>query len=443
MQSLFLTAVFSILISLGFSAAFAASLGFVWVDIVKPQSLAYAIITDAPLSLAAAFAAIGLYFIKDRRTPPRFNAMLWMLVLFAACITLTTMLAPIPARSWPKWDWAIKVLVFALFIPYVFRSRVQIEAFILVLIFSASTIFFSTGVKTMLGSGGYGTLAIMGTSNSGLSESSTLAAVCVILMPLIAFMMRHSIIFPRNAFSLALFCGLIVTALATVVGTGARTGLLAVGVLCILSAWKSHNKKWWIAAALVGAVAYANIDLSATRWGSRMSTIESFDQDSSALGRLKVWEWTLGYVQERPLGGGFDAFIYNRINSVDSNGDIQYYPEGVFAGKAFHSIYFEVLGEQGIAGFILYFALIGCAMLKLRKLRASYAAHAGMAWAAALADALLTAIIVFLVGGTFVGIAYQPFIFYLVSLTITLEQYAARAEQAEPTSIEESTQRET
>jgi len=40
MQSLILAAVFAALMLAGFSAAFAAALGFVWVDIVRPQHLA-------------------------------------------------------------------------------------------------------------------------------------------------------------------------------------------------------------------------------------------------------------------------------------------------------------------------------------------------------------------------------------------------------------------
>jgi putative inorganic carbon (HCO3(-)) transporter len=35
---------------------------------------------------------------------------------------------------------------------------------------------------------------------------------------------------------------------------------------------------------------------------------------------------------------------------------------------------------------------------------------------------------VFLAGGAFVGIAYQPFIFYMISLTVAIDQYAARVQ---------------
>lgn len=428
MQSLFLSAVFASLMFLGFYAAFAAALGFVWIDIVKPQQLAYSIIAGLPLSFMAAIATLGMFALRDRKSPPKFNVILFLIALFAVWVTLTTSMSALPDRAWNKWDWAFKVLVFAIFFPYIFRSRVQLEAFILVFIFSASTVFFAAGIKTMLGGGGYGVLAIMGGGNTGLAEGSTLAVVCVMLIPLIVFVMRHTILFPKHLLTYALFFGIIVTALATVVGTTARTGVIAVVTLCMLSMLKSQKKAWWVGGALVVALVLMNMDLSSTPWGARMSTIETYNEDSSALGRLKVWQWTLEFVVQHPLGGGFDAFMHNRISSVMQDGTVVYLPEWQMGGKAFHSIYFEVLGEQGMPGFALYLSIILLTLLKLRALKKKWRDHAGMAWLAALADALITSILVFLAGGAFVGIAYQPFIFYMVSLAVAIDQYARRVE---------------
>lgn len=428
MQSLFLSTVFFSLMLLGVATPFAAALGFVWVDLVKPQQLAYSLIRDWPLSFIAASAALSLFFIKDRKEPPKFRGILVLIAMLAAWITITSMLSTIPQLAWLKWDPAFKVLVFAIFIPYAFRSRVQIEALLLVIIFSTSTIFFSAGVKTVLGGGGYSTLAIIGSGNTGLSESSTLAAVCVMLIPLIIFVMRHSVIFPKNLATKLLFIGVIATALSTVVGTGARTGLIAVGVLCIQALLRSKKKMLWIALFVVAGVAFKTVDLSGTQWGSRMSTIEGYDKDSSALGRIAVWKWTLEYVGQHPLGGGFNAYVLNRIHTVSGDGVIDYYEPGELAGKAFHSIYFEVLGEQGIVGFAIYFSTILLALLKLRALRKKYAGASGMEWVHDLADGLTSSILVFLAGGLFVGIAHQPFVFYLLGLCVALDQYARRVE---------------
>jgi probable O-glycosylation ligase (exosortase A-associated) len=429
MQSLFLSAVFASLMFMGFSAAFAAALGFIWVDIVKPQLLAYSIINGQPLSFIAAATTLALFAIKDRKSPPKFGPVLLIIMLLLVWVTLTSSMSPFPARAWMKWDWASKVLIFAIIIPFIFRTRVQIEAFILVLIFSCCTIFFSAGIKSLLGGGGYGTLAILGGANTGLAEGSTLAVVCVMVIPLVVFVMRHTLLLPKNLLTFGLFAGIIVTALATVVGTTARTGIIAVAVLCMLSMLKSKKKLWWIAGGTVAAIVLASMNLSSTTWGSRMSTIETYNADSSALGRLKAWQWTIEFVGSNPLGGGFDAYLLNRISSVSEDGEVQYYPEGQIGGKAFHSIYFEVLGEQGIPGFTLYFLMILLTLLKLRNLKKTWRDDPGMAWLVALADAMTTAIVIFLAGGAFVGIAYQPYIFYMVSLTVAIDQYARRVEQ--------------
>jgi putative inorganic carbon (HCO3(-)) transporter len=429
MQSLFLSGVFAVLMFAGFSAAFTAALGFVWVDIVKPQTLAYSIINNQPLSFVAALLTVMLFVTKDRKSPPKFDVILVLITLFAIWLTFTTYMSDLPGYAWAKWDWASKVVIFAIVIPFIFRSRVQIEAFLLVFIFSSSTIFFSAGVKTLLGGGGYQTLAVIGNGNSGLSESSTLAVVCVLLIPLVMYLMRYTLLFPKNMYTRGMFMAIIGMALATVVGTSARTGVIAVLTMCVLSMIQSKKKHWWIAGLAVAAVVLMSLDLSSTRWGERMSTINTYNADSSALGRIKVWEWTIGYVAEHPFGGGFSSYLHNRILGAAPDGTVIYVPDGQIGGKAFHSIYFEVLGEQGYLGFAMYFAMVVLALLKLRKLKKTWRDHPGMEWIAALANAMMTSIIVFLAGGAFVGIAYQPYIFYLLSLTVAIDQYTVRVQR--------------
>jgi probable O-glycosylation ligase (exosortase A-associated) len=429
MQSLFLTGVFAALMFAGFSAAFAAALGFVWVDIVRPQHLAYSIIKGMPLSFIAALLTLTLFAVKDRKAPPRFGVIPLLITLFTLWVTFTTSLSDFPVPAWDKWDWASKVLIFAVVMPYIFRSRVQIEAFILTFVFAASTILIPAGVKTLLGGGGYSTLSVMGTGNSGLSESSTLALVCVMMIPLVMFLMRHTLLLPKNLLTRGLFLGIVAMSVAAVVGSGARTGLIAVAVMCLLSMLQSKKKLWWLVGLAIVAVVLLNLDLSSTRWGERMSTIETYNADSSALGRIKVWEWTLNFVGSHPLGGGFNSFLHNRIMFVAPDGAVQYLPEGQFGGKAFHSIYFEVLGEQGYVGFAIYFTIVVLTVLKLLKLKKTWRDHPSMSWIYGLANALLTSILIFLAGGAFVGIAYQPFIFYMISLTVAIDQYVARVER--------------
>ena len=69
--------------------------------------------------------------------------------------------------------------------------------------------------------------------------------------------------------------------------------------------------------------------------------------------------------------------------------------------KAFHSIYFEVLGEQGVVGFALFALILATLLLNLRFAITSTRHDPSLAWIAELAKALLLSLIV--LAGTLVG----------------------------------------
>lgn len=429
MRGIFLGLIFAFLMLQSFSAPFIAALAYVWIDILKPQQLASYFFNKIPLSLIAAGATVLLYILFDRRERPKLNLHFLLLIFFAIWITINCYLSPLGNLVWSKWDWVIKVVAFSVLIPYLFRSRIQIEAFLLIFIFSISTIVVSAGIKTALGGGGYGHLAFIGgQGNTGLTEGSTVAAACVMIVPIIDYIRRYSLIMVENKYTKYLFIGIIFASVLTVIGTTARTGLIAFGVLFMRLVMNTKKKFLWLFLILVGTIIISSLDLESTRWGSRMSTIESYQQDSSALGRIAVWKWTLGYVAEHPFGGGFDAFRLNKIRNVYDDG-IEYWPDYVNWGKAFHSIYFETLGEQGIPGFLMYFGMVFLSWRKMTEIHKKYKEDKDMAWMSYLARRLQDSIAVLLVAGAFIGIAYQPIVLYLLAATISVNQYVIRYEK--------------
>ena len=109
--------------------------------------------------------------------------------------------------------------------------------------------------------------------------------------------------------------------------------------------------------AVVIALGAAGLVLATSdAWKTRISTIETYDQESSAETRIGVWIWTLQFVSSRPQGGGFMAFVTNHFQ-LASGRDIY--------GHAFHSIYFEVLGEHGWLGLAIFLGLIFNTLLSL------------------------------------------------------------------------------
>ncbi len=102
-------------------------------------------------------------------------------------------------------------------------------------------------------------------------------------------------------------------------------------------------------------------------------------------------------------------------------------------GRAYHSSYFEMLGEQGWPGLSIWLWLQVLGVWQMERLRRRGKDRTGLdqQWQAPLANALQLAQIVYLAGSLFVGIAYQPFVWMLIALQISLSTYVARQRRHE------------
>jgi probable O-glycosylation ligase (exosortase A-associated) len=431
MRSVFLATVFMIFAFYGFVAPFVAGLGYLWVDLVTPQRLAYSIINGQPISQIMAILTVALYLIADRKHAPKASTLHVLLFLWAIWVTLTTTWSAVPESAWIKWDWAFKSIAFAVFMPFLFRSRLQIEAFFLMVIFSVACFFLPAGAKTALGGGGYGTLGGLIESNRALAESSTLALVSVMLIPMMLHLRKHSLIFKPGRITDALFIGLSVIAVFAVVGTFARTGIVALAVLSLSTVMLLKRRVLYLTG--IATATFLLLFLSPQDWQDRMMTTVNYENDASATGRLAVWKWTYDYVKEHPLGGGFELYQINvvtvetRLSDTAAQTNDQQRRIRQQTGKAFHSIYFEVLGEHGFPGLVLYLSILILTLRRLIAIRNGKMSHTLDPWQKSLATAMIMAISVFAAGGAFIGIAFQPFFYYFVAMAISLDQYILRS----------------
>ena len=163
------------------------------------------------------------------------------------------------------------------------------------------------------------------------------------------------------------------------------------------------------------------------RWLDRVSSIADYESDTgSAVLRILVWKWTLEFVKSYPVGGGFHAYVVNQISLPGSasnpGGTIQF-------GRAFHSIYFEMLGEQGWPGLAMFLTIAVLALWNTVKVHRISKRNPDLEWCGALALAVRAGLAAFLSAGAFVGIAFQPMFWYFVAMTVCLRSYVWRYEQ--------------
>jgi probable O-glycosylation ligase (exosortase A-associated) len=419
----------------GFRRPFIFALVYVYIDIVSPQRLTYILLNSIPISMIAVALTVGAWALvddkRDTRVAPR---QILILILLLYCY-LTTRSADFPVEALDKWDWVWKALAFAAFLPLTLRTRLRIESLLLVMILSASSIIIVGGIKTIAsGGGGYGELNLMVDNNSGLYEGSTISTVAIAIIPLILWFTKYGTIFPPDWKAKGFCYALIFSCLLIPVGTSTRTGLLCIGLVAVLMLREVKRKILYL--CLLGVMGLVAVPFLPSAFTDRMSTIKTYKADESASTRLAVWKWTWEYAKDHPLGGGFEMYRQNQIRydtekvegqagntTVDRRLTID-------KARAFHSAYFEMLGEQGFPGLAIWLSINLIGLLRMEVIRRRYRkAPPDQAWITPLAGALQSAQLVYLLGATFIAIAFQPFIYMLIGAQIGLDTYLARKRQ--------------
>ena len=437
MTSLFLAAFFAGIMILGLRRPFLWVLVYLYVDIVAPQKISFNILGAVPISLIVFVAAFFSWLVLDKKTGARFGFRQTIIVALLAYCGFTTAMAVFPDTALTKWDWVWKALVFAAFLPLTLRTRLRLEAAVLVTVLSLAAIIISGGIKTVFGGGGYETLKLLVNDNTGLYESSIISTVSIAIIPVILWLMKYGTIFrPGRGVTIFGSC-LIIACLLMPIGTAARTGLLCIGLLAVLILRTARHR--FVYFGLIGAAGLLALPFLPASYMERMSTITAPAGDESASSRLAVWEWTLDYARDNPLGGGFTAYQANSftykmpVKREQGNTISTEFVEVTDSGRAYHSSYFEMLGEQGWPGLFLWLLLQTVSLIATWRLARRWRGrparepdNPAVTWQAPLAIALQQSHLVYLLGSLFVGIAFQPVIYILLGFQIALSNYSRK-----------------
>jgi len=416
----------------GFRRPFLWVLAYIYIDTLSPQHISYYLLASVPISLITFGLAFLGWAFTDNLKNSRFTLRQWLLVALLIYCGLSTIQADFFESALTKWNWVWKALVFAIFLPLTLHTRLRIEAAVLVMILTAGAIIIEGGLKTVAGGGGYGTLRLFLDDNSGLYEGSTLSMVAIALIPLIFWIARHGTIFPPE-WKVRLFAlALIFACLLIPIGTQTRTGILCIGLLAFLSLRTAKHRFFYL--AIIALIAVASVPFLPESYVERMSTIQNHKSSQSASTRVAVWLWTLDYVKQHPLGGGFNMYLGNtlklELEDTKRNGGsvVTTIRETEDKARAFHSAYFEMLGEQGWPGLILWLTMLLLGLGQMEWIRARWLKRTGPEheWQAPLANALQQSLCVYLLGAMFVGVAFQPFCYMLVGLQCGLWSYVRR-----------------
>ncbi|GMV73350.1 MAG: hypothetical protein AMXMBFR78_03010 [Rubrivivax sp.] len=383
-----------------------------WLSLMNPHRFAFGFAYDAPLAaIAAAATVLGLAFTRDRRSPLKTpNGVLFL--LFILWITVSWQAGMDPEGDYEQWKKVMKIFFMTLVTMALIIRREQIVALVWVVTLSLGILGAKGGLFTLLTGGDF---RVWGPPGTFIEDNNEFALALVMTIPLLRFLQQQC---ERRWQRLALGAGMLLCA-AAAIGSHSRGALLAIGAMGLTLWWRSRSRL--TTGVIMVAVAVFLTSFMPEDWMTRMATIGTYDEDSSALGRINAWWTAFNVAKDRPLGIGFTLWrpeVFALYAPV---------PDDVHAA---HSIYFLVLGNHGFIGLALFLAIFGVTWRQSMAIRRlAKAAPADWAWCDRLAAMCQVSLIGYAVGGAFLSLSYFDLPYYLM-IFVSATLLWMRAEQA-------------
>lgn len=392
---------------------------WVWVSVMSPHRLAFGFAYDFGFAQLIAIATLlGLVFSRQPRHLPvtPVTATLFAMVVW---MNLTTLCALDTTASLPMWERVMKIqfMVFVTIALIHTKQHVQVLMWIL----AGSVAFYAVkgGLFTLRGGGEH---RVWGPWGSFIEDNNSLALATVMTIPLLRYLQLQA---TRRWMRYALLGAMLLAGLSAL-GSHSRGALLAIGAMLGFMWFKSRTKVM-TGLVLLMMIPVA-IGLMPDKWEDRMRSIQTYEEDLSAMGRINSWMMAFNLAKDRPLtGGGFE--IYN----LEVFG--RYAPNPTDLHSA-HSIYFQMLGEHGFVGLCLFLLLWVLVWRDASWIDRQTRRREGWQWASDLARMVQVSLVCYAVGGAFLNLAYYDVPYNLLAaLVVTrvlVERHLRSAGQAGP-----------
>lgn len=390
---------------------------WVWISVMNPHRLAWGFAYSLPLAQIAVLVTLLGMLLKSREIRWPRGAPTLLLLLLTLWMGVTTLTAILVEPSLERYLELLKVIFMTFIIAMVVRIREEIAGLVWVIVTSLSFYGVKGGIFTILSGGSY---RVWGPADSIINGNNELAVALIMIVPLLFYLSRHvSIGMPgflaaesrQKKIKLALVGAMGLCGIAAI-GSQSRGALLAISAMLAVLWWRS-DKKMPLTIMFILLIPFV-LMLMPESWYARMETIKTYEQDASAMGRINAWTMAWNIAVDRVTGAGFAtaARVIYELYAPDPN-----------IVLVAHSIYFQVLGEHGFIGLLLYLAMWLSTYAMAGRIVKLANAIPELEWAESLASMLKVSLIGFAVGGAFLSLAYWDMPFYLLVVVVVLHAH--------------------
>lgn len=386
-----------------------------WISYMNPHRLAYGAAFEFPLAYVVGLATMIAWLVsKEPKRLPK-HPLVALLIVWLVWTSITAIFALNPDGD-SRWEYGAKIILFTLVTIGLITTKNRLVALIWVICISLGFYGVKGGMFTILGGGKD---RVWGPLSSFIGDNNQLAMALVMIIPLLRFLQLQT---DNKWIRLALTGGILVQIFA-IFGTQSRSALLAISAMLIFFVLRSRRKTFAMFAAAVSLA--IGLLFMPQSWTDRMMTIQSYEEDSSATGRLEQWDFATRLALDRPiLGGGRNVFDHKETQD-------QYLSPEV-TRRNVHSIYFESLGEHGFPGLFIFLAIGIVTFFSGGRIGKLVKGRPDLAWAGDLGAMCQVSVIGYAVSGAFLNLARFDLYYHIVAIVVITSAIVAEALKRAP-----------
>ncbi len=401
----------------------AGAMLWAWVAFFSPDDYMYGFMVNLPLNKLIVIVTAFSMAINPGRKRIYIDGIVLLMLAFVAQGALSAAMSPsLIALNWDLFSKLAKIMALALVLTVLLTSRRRVQGLIIALVAGLMVNGVIEGLKVLASGGGHKVIGMI-----TIGDNNQFALAIVMGLPLTLYLFNTS----RNPWVKLALVGTMALSVVSIIGTYSRGGFIGLVVFAgMVLAFNRHKLR---NLAIIVAAGFALVQLAPATWFDRINTIEDArsGQDRSFNGRLVAWRVSTAIANDRPFyGAGFhalqDPHVWTTYARAMSDTEAGFGAAGDEFARAAHSIYFEVLGDLGYSGLILFLSMLASGLLACVQIRRMTRNRPDFAWASQLAMMIQVSLVLYMVAGAALSMAYFELLYILLALASVTRRLVRR-----------------
>ncbi len=372
---------------------------YYWFSWLNPHRLVWGIFNIDWGKVIAITTLIFLIFSQEKKKIPN-NVINILVIVFFLWTCVTTFFSHFPEPAFKEWVNWLKIFMMMIVTTILINTKERLHGLIWIVCISMGYWGVKSGLFTLATAGNF---HVLGPSGSAIHGTNEISRAFMMTIPLLYYLTVHSY---YKYVRVIMFLVMILTILA-LVGTTSRTAFLVFAIM-IAFWWIRTSKKLKIAlfGIVSGIIVIAVLPTERLEGlTSKYKTSSEYETDVSFQGRVVVWNYVVEKLAANSpiVGGGFKAILNE-------------------AKKEPHSNYFQVLGEHGYVGLVIYLFLGLAALIQSNMVYNQAKRIQSLVWVKDLALMLQISFIGYFLGGITKNHAFFEFYYMQLAMLVILEK---------------------